>query len=178
MHSTRIRHHQLKLPFPLFAIGISLGLVFLLGLLALAMAVVCASRAAVKSAISYRMASKVMAGVSDVDVLLGGILSTQDNEGYGMIHEDGDNDANHGNDDEVERDNNVVEEEDGEQIRFLGGNSFSGIKKYRGLNSNDGVTNTGDRVKIAGGVIGSWFSEELKELLPNEAGKESDETEV
>ncbi|GJU64359.1 hypothetical protein Tco_1246194 [Tanacetum coccineum] len=104
MHSTRIRHHQLKLPFPLFAIGISLGLVFLLGLLALAMAVVCASRAAVKSAISYRTASKVMAGVSDVDVLLGGILSTQDNEGYGMIHEDGDNDANHGNDDEVERD--------------------------------------------------------------------------
>ncbi|GJV16526.1 putative ribonuclease H-like domain-containing protein [Tanacetum coccineum] len=47
-----------------------------LGLLALAMAAVCASRAAVKSAISCRMASKVMAGVSDVDVLLGGILST------------------------------------------------------------------------------------------------------
>ncbi|GKE22920.1 hypothetical protein Tco_1434432 [Tanacetum coccineum] len=58
---------------------ISLGLVFLLGLLALAMAAVYASRAAVKSAISCRMASKVMAGVSDVDVLLGGILSTQDN---------------------------------------------------------------------------------------------------
>ncbi|GJZ95971.1 hypothetical protein Tco_0668305, partial [Tanacetum coccineum] len=45
-------------------------------LLALAMAAVCASRAAVKSAVSCRMASKVMAGVSDVDVLLGGILST------------------------------------------------------------------------------------------------------
>ncbi|GKB62676.1 hypothetical protein Tco_0918862, partial [Tanacetum coccineum] len=57
---------------------ISQGLVFLLGLLSLALAVVCASRAAVKSAISYRMASKVMAGVSNVDVLLGGILSTQD----------------------------------------------------------------------------------------------------
>ncbi|GJV49217.1 hypothetical protein Tco_1439429 [Tanacetum coccineum] len=42
----------------------------------LAMAAVCASRAAVKSAISCRMASKVMAGVSDVDALLGGILST------------------------------------------------------------------------------------------------------
>ncbi|GJV73695.1 hypothetical protein Tco_1493690 [Tanacetum coccineum] len=56
-----------------------------------------------------------------------------------------------------------------------------GIKKYRGLNSSDGG-NTGDGVKIAGGVIGSGdeieFSEELKELLPNEAGKESDETEV
>ncbi|GJW15382.1 hypothetical protein Tco_0019515 [Tanacetum coccineum] len=49
---------------------------------------------------------------------------------------------------------NVVEEEDGEWIRFLGGNSFSGIKKYRGLNSSDGG-NIGDRVKIAGGVIGS-----------------------
>ncbi|GJX38423.1 hypothetical protein Tco_0251726 [Tanacetum coccineum] len=41
-------------------------------LLALAMAAVCASRAAVKSAVSCRMASKVMAGVLDVDVLLGG----------------------------------------------------------------------------------------------------------
>ncbi|GJS16491.1 hypothetical protein Tco_0410963 [Tanacetum coccineum] len=71
---------------------------------------------------------------------------------------------------------NVVEEEDGEWIRFLGGNSSSGIKKYRGLNSNDGG-NTGDGVKIAGGVIGSSdeialeFYEELKELLPDEAGK-------
>ncbi|GKG12171.1 hypothetical protein Tco_0346408 [Tanacetum coccineum] len=67
-------------------------------------AVYCASRAAVKSAISCRMASKVMAGVSDVNVLLGGILSTQDNAGYGMIHndEDGDNDANDGDDDERE----------------------------------------------------------------------------
>ncbi|GJT61851.1 hypothetical protein Tco_1005384 [Tanacetum coccineum] len=66
------------------------------------------------------------------------------------------------------------EEEDGERIRFLGGNSSSGIKKYRGLNSSDGG-NIGDRVKIAGGVIGSGdeieFSEELKELLPNETGK-------
>ncbi|GJX48443.1 hypothetical protein Tco_0273633 [Tanacetum coccineum] len=58
-------------------------------------------------------------------------------------------------------------------------------KKYRGSNSNDGG-NTGDGVKIAGGVIGSgdeigentgWiilsleFSEELKELLSDEAGK-------
>ncbi|GKF51137.1 hypothetical protein Tco_0147604, partial [Tanacetum coccineum] len=56
-----------------------------------------------------------------------------------------------------------------------GGNSFSsGTKKYRGSNSNDGG-NTGDGVKIAGGVIGSddeiEFSEELKEMLPDEAGK-------
>ncbi|GJR08492.1 hypothetical protein Tco_0791144 [Tanacetum coccineum] len=64
---------------PADEVNSSFCLVFLLGLLALAMAVVCASRAAVKSAISCRMASKVMAGVSDVDVLLGGILSTQDN---------------------------------------------------------------------------------------------------
>ncbi|GJX90432.1 hypothetical protein Tco_0343758 [Tanacetum coccineum] len=48
----------------------------LLGLLELAMATVCASMAIVRSAISCRMASKVMAGVLDVDVLLGGILST------------------------------------------------------------------------------------------------------
>ncbi|GKF91833.1 hypothetical protein Tco_0275534, partial [Tanacetum coccineum] len=69
---------------------------------------------------------------------------------------------------------NVVEEEDGEWIRFLGGNSSSGIKKYRGLNSSDGG-NTEDGVKIAGRVIGSGdeieFLEELKELLPDEAGK-------
>ncbi|GJY54464.1 hypothetical protein Tco_0446128 [Tanacetum coccineum] len=64
---------------------------------------------------------------------------------------------------------NVVEEEDGEWIRFLGGNSSSGTKKYRGSNSSDGG-NIGDGVKIAGEVIGSGdeieFSEELKELLP------------
>ncbi|GJV16566.1 hypothetical protein Tco_1361889 [Tanacetum coccineum] len=60
-----------------------------------------------------------------------------------------------------------------------------GTKKYRGSNSSNGG-NTGDGVKIAGGVIGSGgeigentggiilsleFSEELKELLPDEAGK-------
>ncbi|GJT19367.1 hypothetical protein Tco_0878073 [Tanacetum coccineum] len=60
---------------------------------------------------------------------------------------------------------NVVEEEDGEQICFLGGNSSSGIKKYRGSNSSDGG-NTGDGVKIAGEVIGS--GDEI-EMLPDEA---------
>ncbi|GKF53679.1 hypothetical protein Tco_0160589, partial [Tanacetum coccineum] len=69
---------------------------------------------------------------------------------------------------------NVVEEKDEEQIHFLGGNSSSGIKKYRGSNSNDGG-NTGDGVKIASEVIGSGdeieFSEELKDLLPVEAEK-------
>ncbi|GJZ54295.1 hypothetical protein Tco_0609180 [Tanacetum coccineum] len=67
-----------------------------------------------------------------------------------------------------------IEEEYGEWICFLGSNSSSGIKKYQGLNSSDGG-NIGDRVKIAGGVIGSGdeieFLEELKELLPAEAGK-------
>ncbi|GJW08519.1 hypothetical protein Tco_1570942 [Tanacetum coccineum] len=112
--------------------------VFLLKLLEFAMAAACAFRAKeMPSLISCRMASKVMAGVSDVD-------------GYGMIHEDGDNDAFGGNDDERE----IIEEEDGEQICFLGGNSSSGTKKYRGSNSSDGG-NTGDGVKIADGVIGS-----------------------
>ncbi|GJW03439.1 hypothetical protein Tco_1562295 [Tanacetum coccineum] len=77
----------------------------------------------------------------------------------------------------------VIEEEDREQIRFLGDNSSSRTKKYQGSNSSDGG-NIGDGVKIAGGVIGSGgekdentggiileFSEELKELLPAEAGK-------
>ncbi|GJS46889.1 hypothetical protein Tco_0597010 [Tanacetum coccineum] len=68
---------------------------------ALAIDAACAFRAEeMPSLISCRMAAKVMAGVSDVDVLLGGILSTKDNAGYGMIHEDGDNDAIGGNDDE------------------------------------------------------------------------------
>ncbi|GJW40781.1 hypothetical protein Tco_0066626 [Tanacetum coccineum] len=78
---------------------------------------------------------------------------------------------------------NVVEEEDGEWICFLGGNNSSGTKKYRGSNSSDGG-NTRDGVKIAGGVIGSdgeigeitdgiilEFSKELKEMLPAEVGK-------
>ncbi|GJR62132.1 hypothetical protein Tco_1504294 [Tanacetum coccineum] len=85
---------------------------------------------------------------------------------------------------------NVVEEEDREWICFLGGNNFSGTKKYRGSNSSDSG-NTGDEVKIAGGVIGSGggigeitegiileFFEELKEMHHDEAGKYSDETEV
>ncbi|GKG39661.1 hypothetical protein Tco_0463806, partial [Tanacetum coccineum] len=54
------------------------------------------------------------------------------------------------------------------------GNSSSGTKKYRESNSSDGG-NTGDGVKIAGEVIGSGdvieFSEELKELLSDEAEK-------
>ncbi|GJX20932.1 uncharacterized mitochondrial protein-like protein [Tanacetum coccineum] len=102
----------------------------------------CASRALlVKSAISCRRASKVMAGVSDVEVLLG----WEDFYHHRYTH-------------------NVVEEEDGEQIRFLGGNSSSGIKKYRGLNSSDGG-NIRDRVKIAGGVIGS--GDEIGSNTPN-----------
>ncbi|GJU60111.1 reverse transcriptase domain-containing protein [Tanacetum coccineum] len=168
--------------FGIIVVVVPLVPVFLLGLLALAIDAACAFRAEeMPSLISCRMAAKVMAGVSDVDVLLGGILSTKDNAGYGMIHEDGDNDAIGGNDDErihlsehFPISDNVVEEEDEEQIRFLGGNSSSGTKKYQGSNSNDGG-NTGDGVKIAGEVIGSGdeieFSEKLKELLPAEAGK-------
>ncbi|GJU43054.1 hypothetical protein Tco_1200320 [Tanacetum coccineum] len=73
--------------------------------------------------------------------------------------------------------NNVVEEEDGERIRFLGGNNSSGIKKYRGSNSSYGG-NTRDGFKIAGEVIGSG-GEIVKELLLNDAAKEIiDETEV
>ncbi|GJT22872.1 retrovirus-related pol polyprotein from transposon TNT 1-94, partial [Tanacetum coccineum] len=117
-----------------------LGPDFQLGIVGLPVAA-CASKAAVKSAISCRRASKVMAGVSDVDVLYKITCSKNDitsfERGYGMIHEDGDNDAIGGNDDERAI-NNVVEEEDGEQILVLGGNSSSGIKKYRGSNSNDG----------------------------------------
>ncbi|GJW89727.1 hypothetical protein Tco_0167280, partial [Tanacetum coccineum] len=67
-----------------------------------------------------------------------------------------------------------VLEEDRERIRFLGGNNSSRTKKYQGSNSSNGG-NTRDGVKIAGKVIGCGdeieFSEELKELLPNEAGK-------
>nr|GFA41664.1 hypothetical protein [Tanacetum cinerariifolium] len=48
---------------------------------------------------------------------------------------------------------NVVEEEDGGWICFLGGNNSSRIKKYQGSDSGDGG-NTRDGVKITGGVIG------------------------
>ncbi|GJV04502.1 hypothetical protein Tco_1338071 [Tanacetum coccineum] len=66
-----------RVPFPLFAIGISLVPVFLLGLMAFSMAAACVSRAvAMLLAISCWMVAKVMVGVSDVDVLLGDILST------------------------------------------------------------------------------------------------------
>ncbi|GJZ82742.1 hypothetical protein Tco_0647915 [Tanacetum coccineum] len=67
---------------------------------------------------------------------------------------------------------NIVKEEDGEWIYFLGGTSSSGTKKYRGSNSSDGG-NTGDGVKIASEVIGSGgeiVSKSYKKLLPVEAG--------
>ncbi|GKA32239.1 hypothetical protein Tco_0718606 [Tanacetum coccineum] len=53
-------------------------------------------------------------------------------------------------------------------------NKINGSKNESQVLKSDGG-NTGDGVKIAGGVIGSGdeigFSEELKELLPNETGK-------
>ncbi|GJW12489.1 hypothetical protein Tco_1578316 [Tanacetum coccineum] len=81
-----------SLLFPLFATGISLGPVFLLGLSAFAMEAAYASRAAVIPVISCRMASKVMASVSDKRI--------RTLRGDGIIHEVGDNDANNGDDDE------------------------------------------------------------------------------
>ncbi|GJV58874.1 hypothetical protein Tco_1464974 [Tanacetum coccineum] len=66
--------------FGIVVVVVPLVPVFLLGLLALAIDAACAFRAEeMPSLISCRMAAKVMAGVSDVDVLLGGILSTKDN---------------------------------------------------------------------------------------------------
>ncbi|GKA91108.1 hypothetical protein Tco_0812978 [Tanacetum coccineum] len=77
---------------------------FLLVLSVFAIDAACTFRAEeMPSLICCRMAAKVMAGVLDVDILLGGILSTKDNTSYGMIHGDGDNDTNDGDDDERER---------------------------------------------------------------------------
>nr|GEZ25791.1 hypothetical protein [Tanacetum cinerariifolium] len=60
--------------FPSMLLGVSLGSRFLLVSLVL---IACVSRAAtMPSVISRWMVARVMAGVSDVDVLLGGILST------------------------------------------------------------------------------------------------------
>ncbi|GKC03289.1 hypothetical protein Tco_0994899, partial [Tanacetum coccineum] len=58
---------------------ISLGLVLLLELSEFAIVAACAFRVEeMPSLISCRMASKVMIGVSDIDIFLGGILSTKD----------------------------------------------------------------------------------------------------
>ncbi|GJR00493.1 hypothetical protein Tco_0523477 [Tanacetum coccineum] len=159
-----------------YSLRISLGSVFLLELSEFAMAAACTFRAEeMPLLISCRMASKVMTDVSDVDTeimiqMMEMMMKERDkletiryilSEHFPIPEE--------------------VEEEDKEWIHFLGGNSSSGTKKYRGSNSSDGG-NTGDGVKIAGEVIGFGdeieFSEELKELLPDEAGKYSDETEV
>ncbi|GKB70225.1 hypothetical protein Tco_0931637 [Tanacetum coccineum] len=75
----------------------------------------------------------------------------------------------------------IVEEEDKVWICFLGGNNSLGTKKYQGSNNSDGG-NTGDGVKIVGGVIGACggiggissfleFSEKSEELFPGVAGK-------
>ncbi|GJS18454.1 hypothetical protein Tco_0412926 [Tanacetum coccineum] len=141
--------------------GVPVGPVFLLGLLALAIVAACASRAEeMPSVMSCWMVAKVMAGVSDVDMhpkdppdLFGDDLFSSMKLFkmeipfifsllllliYPICNK---------------RDL-LIEESDGRQVRFLGGNSSSGTKKYRGSNSSDGG-NTGDGVKIAGGVIGS-----------------------
>ncbi|GJR96642.1 hypothetical protein Tco_0268816 [Tanacetum coccineum] len=77
---------------PFLATRVPLVPVFLLGLLALAIDAAYAFRAEeMPSLTSFRMAAKVMAGVSDVDFVL---------RGYGKIHEDRDNDAIGGNGDD------------------------------------------------------------------------------
>ncbi|GKB57908.1 hypothetical protein Tco_0914094 [Tanacetum coccineum] len=86
-----------------------------------------------------------------------------------MIHNDGD-----GDNDAYDDDKDDDRDDDEREIR---------TKKYWGSNSSDGG-NTGDGVKITGGIIRSGveigeitdgiileFSEELKEMLPDEAGK-------
>nr|GEW47357.1 hypothetical protein [Tanacetum cinerariifolium] len=77
--------------------GISLGLVFLLGLSAFAMAAVCGSRAAAThSVISFRMVASVIVGVADVGVLLGvsvslGEISLEGNKSWESNIGDSDN---------------------------------------------------------------------------------------
>ncbi|GJZ43117.1 hypothetical protein Tco_0590372 [Tanacetum coccineum] len=113
------------------------------------------------SLISCRMASKSYDGVSDVDVLWESILSQRCYVWLRLklyvciILTPEFVDLSGRCTDFLKRSSDLfIEEEDGEWIRFLGSNSSLGIKKYRGLNNNDGG-NTGDGVKIAGGVIGS-----------------------
>ncbi|GJV92000.1 hypothetical protein Tco_1539813 [Tanacetum coccineum] len=66
-----------KIPIQSAQTRVPVGPVFLLGLLALTIVAACAFRAEeMPSVISCWMAAKVMVGVSDVDILLGGILST------------------------------------------------------------------------------------------------------
>ncbi|GJS44044.1 retrovirus-related pol polyprotein from transposon TNT 1-94 [Tanacetum coccineum] len=98
------------------------------------------------------VAAKVMAGVSDVDILLEAFFPTLDIriteimiQMMEMMMKELET---------IRYEIGCLEEEDGEQIRFLGGNSYLGTKKYRGSNSNDGG-NTGDGVKIAGEAIRS-----------------------
>ncbi|GJS01055.1 reverse transcriptase domain-containing protein [Tanacetum coccineum] len=130
----------IKLSFVI--IGVPVRLV---GLLALAMAAVCASRAAVKSAISCRMASKVM-GCLGVSRMLTSYwehsINIREHVGRMTIT--------------IEKDelDNVVEEKDGwDRFVSIGGNIiFSRTKKYRGSNSRIEII-TRWRVKIAGEVI-------------------------
>ncbi|GJX08282.1 hypothetical protein Tco_0196214 [Tanacetum coccineum] len=139
--------------FPLFATGGSLGLVFLLGLSAFAMVAAYASRAAVNGILINISSTRSKNDITSFERYNGWKTEI-------MMQMMGDD--------------NVIKEENGKRIRFLGGNSSSGTKKYRGSNSSDGG-NTGDGVKIAGRVIGSGdeieFSEELKELPFDEAEK-------
>ncbi|GJS85039.1 hypothetical protein Tco_0751580 [Tanacetum coccineum] len=78
LQSLRLRGSNIS--FNTSGVEFSVGQVFLLGLLAFSIDAACAFRAEeMPSLISCWMPAKVMAGVSDVDVLLGGILSIEDN---------------------------------------------------------------------------------------------------
>ncbi|GKB47168.1 retrovirus-related pol polyprotein from transposon TNT 1-94 [Tanacetum coccineum] len=80
LHLHQYNASSLKHQFPVFTTGVQVVYLFLLGILSLVIDAVCAFRAEeMPSLISCQMAAKVMAGVLDVDVLLGGILLTQDN---------------------------------------------------------------------------------------------------
>ncbi|GKC29029.1 hypothetical protein Tco_1036323 [Tanacetum coccineum] len=86
--------------FPVFTTGVPVRL------LALAMAAVCASRAAVKSAVSCRMVFRMLTSFWEAFYQHKRTCSKNDItslESYGTIHEDGDNDTNDGDDDGRER---------------------------------------------------------------------------
>ncbi|GJV75951.1 putative reverse transcriptase domain-containing protein [Tanacetum coccineum] len=114
---------------------------------------VCASMAVVRSAISCRMASKVMAGVSDVDDHFGWPFSSKLRKHVTEIM--------------IQMMEMMMEERD--KLETIRTKEISRIKSVLMLVISEMESKAG---KNTGGIILSVeFSEELKELLPDEAGK-------
>ncbi|GKC21908.1 hypothetical protein Tco_1024058 [Tanacetum coccineum] len=168
--------------------GVPVGLVFLLGLLALAIVAACASRAAaMPSAISCWMAAKVMAGVSDDSTKILEFKTSRDRYGDngmsypigGLVFKDSSRTGSFpsgrvdltGDEDPTDEDGDTRVSDS--EVSVSLGEISSGGKKSQESNigdTEDGGKAVGEKTSVAKRYLVK-SSEELGEMFPGMAGK-------